>query len=460
MPTKTLLICSPSFALRGGVESIINDLCRELPHLGWNVVLGLGKGSRFNDVSKYRQTYPDLPIVEIDGTRGTRLSRVAALKTVIRKINPAIVLSARVYDTYAAVNELKTDNGSPRLAITIQSYEPHYFYDARSFRESVDLCVAAGNMIQAAATNWSGLPVDRVVSIPSVVRPPNRTTSPRRLGDQIRIGYVGRLDQSDKRILDLVPLIKHLERLGLAYHFRVVGDGPDRISLIEDIGSEIALGRVQFLGWKDHAHLYEHVYPELDCVVNFSPAEGVSVVGGEAMAHGVVPVFSEFIGIKTEGQYLNEINCLTFPVGDVDRAARNIQRLGTEPGLLTRLSREAAVRMHKGRYSFKDVMSAWAGSLDHCLEQSPRNGTMPDLGLPADGRLTRIGLPPATAQRVRDLMGRKYRHNDPGSEWPSGSGLMTEEAAKEVLQFGRSHEKKNEVRNRSDFIPSLSLGCL
>jgi glycosyltransferase involved in cell wall biosynthesis len=443
MPKKTVLICSPSFALRGGVESIINDLCHELPHYGWTVVLGLGKGSRFNDVSRYSETYPDLPIVEIDGTQGTQPSRVAALKATIKKVKPDIVLSARIYDAYAAVNSLKRTAGVPRLAITIQGYEPPYFYDARLYRESIDLCVAAGNMIRAAAIDWSGLPDERVVSIPAVVRPPYETPLPRRLGDKLRIGYVGRLDQSDKRILDLIPFIKLLGKGGLKYSFRVVGDGAEKAELVENLKDEVARGEVVFDGWKEHAQLYRQVYPELDCVVNFSPAEGVSVVGGEAMAHGAVPVFSQFVGMKAEGQYIDGVNSLTFPVGDIALAAENIKRLVSEPGLLARLSSEAAFRMHKGRYSFKGVISAWAESFDRCLMQPSRIGERPRINVPADGRLTRMGLPPSFAQRIRHLVGRKQIHSDPGSEWPTGSGRATESECRDLMRFAFEHENSN-----------------
>src|SRR5258708_3246469 len=107
MPKNTVLICSPSYAVRGGVESIINDLSRELPKRGWNAVLGLGKGGHFNDVSRYRKAYHDLPIVEIDGTRGTQQARVDALKAIIRRVRPDIVLSARIYDVFPAVSSLK-----------------------------------------------------------------------------------------------------------------------------------------------------------------------------------------------------------------------------------------------------------------------------------------------------------------------------------------------------------------
>jgi len=440
MPKNTVLICSPSYAVRGGVESIINDLTRELPSRGWDAVLGLAKGSHFNDVSRYREAHRDLPIVEIDGTRGTRQARVDALKTIIRRVKPDIVLSARIYDVFPAVSSLKSTGKSPRLAITIQGYESQYFYDAHLYRDNLDLCVAAGNMISKAAVEWCGLPEERVVSIPGVVRPPFCEPTPRRLGEQLHIGYVGRLDQSDKRVLDLVSLVRFLDQTDLRYLFRVVGDGTEREVMCESLKDQIAQGRLVFEGWKNHTQLYEEVYPNLDCFVNFSPAEGVSVGGGEAMAHGVVPVVSQCIGIKTEQQYVEGVNSLTFPVGDIATASGNILRLWDEPGLLTRLSSEAARRMRDGRYSFSSVIDSWADAFDRCLAQPPRTGALPSVSPAKDGRLASMGFPPAVAQHLRNFVGRRHNHADPGGEWPTGSGLLTEDAATEIMRFAAEYE--------------------
>src|SRR2546430_2765947 len=141
MPSRRLLICSPSYAITGGVESAIEDLCHELPRRGWETLLALGGGSRFNNVSAYRKTYPDLPIIEVDGTKGTRQARLESLRRVFQEAQPDIVFSARVFDAYEVVASMKQRYGAPRLAIGIGGYEPRYFYDARLFKASVDLCV-------------------------------------------------------------------------------------------------------------------------------------------------------------------------------------------------------------------------------------------------------------------------------------------------------------------------------
>jgi glycosyltransferase involved in cell wall biosynthesis len=434
-----LLICSPSLAIYGGVESIVADLCRHLPAFGWGVVLGLGKGGRFNDVERYREVYPDLPMVEIEGARGTRQGRLEGLLKAIRAVNPDVVLIARVFDAYQVVSALKRKRGVPRLAVTIQAYEPQYLFDARLYQRHIDLCVTSGEMLRRASVEWAGLPEERVVSVPGGVRAPEAPVSPRESGDVLRLGYVGRLDPGQKRIGDLVALLEIFERWSLRYRMEIVGTGPAEAELQAQLARLVEAGRVSFHGWLAGRILYQKIYPELDCLVHFAHTEGVTIAPREAMAHGVVPVVSRFIGLAVEGQFVHELNALTFPVGNVEAAAACVRRLVEEPGLLGRLS-ENAMQSQRGRYSSEGATRAWAEAFDRCLGQPVRTGDLPPVPFQPDGRLTRAGIPPWLAQRLRDLLGRRHDHTDPGSEWPTGSGLMTREAADSIRRFGECLE--------------------
>ncbi|GAG06075.1 unnamed protein product, partial [marine sediment metagenome] len=161
------------------METIIDNLCREMPAYGWEMVLGLGKGAVHNRVEEFQEAHPGLPIVEIDGTKGTRRGRLSALEEVIRRSDPDIVLSARIFDAYEATASLKLRYGRPRLAVTVRSYEPHYLYDARKYRDQIDLCVTSGRLLAEACVRWSGIERERVTSIPGGVRMPRVKVLPR-----------------------------------------------------------------------------------------------------------------------------------------------------------------------------------------------------------------------------------------------------------------------------------------
>jgi glycosyltransferase involved in cell wall biosynthesis len=403
--------------------------------------LALGKGSRFNKVDAYRVEYADLPIIEIDGTKGTRQSRLESLMRIIREVQPDVVFSARIFDVYEAAALSKQRYNAPRLAIGIRAYEPQYLYDARCYRDQIDLCLTSGKLIAAACREWSKLDADRVDDIPGGISPPITSIKPRSPGRILKIGYVGRLEVEQKRIFDLVPFLQGLDSAHVSYTLDIVGSGPAEAELIQKLTPWIVSGRVKFHGWQVHDSLYTRFFPKIDCLVHFAYTEGVTIAPREAMVHGVVPVISRFIGLKTEGQFIHEMNALTFPVGDITTAIASIRRLITEPGLMERLSK-MAINSQSGKYTFSGAMDAWADAFNRCLERPLVRGSIPKLNIPPDGRLARIGLSPWLAQRMRDLAGVRYIHEDPGSEWPTNSGLLTKEAAESIMRFAQEYELK------------------
>src|SRR6266403_608647 len=443
-----LLICSPSGAIVGGVETIVNDLCRELPKRGWEAILALGNGTRFNNVDAYRSAYPDLPIIEIDGTKGSRQARFESLAGLVEHMRPDVVLSARIFDAYEVVTEYKRYQPNLRLAITIQAYEPHYLYDARKYRGSIDSCVTSGELIRNACIQWADLAEDRVVSIPGGVSLPTIPVSPRRPRSPIRIGYVGRLDQEQKRILDFEPFLIELDQKSINYTIDVIGTGPCEMELSQKLAGWVANGRAKFHGWQSKERLYREIFPNMDCFIHFAHTEGITIAPREAMAHGVVPVISEFTGIHAEQHFVHEKNSLLFPVSDMKSAAAGISRLISEEGLLQRLSQNA-LASQRDKYTFSGSFDAWAEAFDRCVNEPAMMGPVPKLNYAPDGRLTRLGLSPRIAQRVRDVLGRRHIHEDSGSEWPTGSGLMDSLAAEEILRFARDNESRAR-RIRSD----------
>lgn len=436
-----LLICNTSRNLRGGVENIVADLCRNLPRYDIDPLVALTKGMNFNDPERYRQAFSDLPTLDIDGTGGTRQARIEGLLKVLRYTRPDIVLIARVADAYEAMRYLKIRGEAPRLAVTVQAYEPHYIYDTRLYGGFLDLCVTSGNLIRKAIIQWSGLPSERVVSIPGGVRLPVEQMVPRQPKTPIRIGYVGRLDPNQKRIMDLVPFVRALAAAGISYTLDVVGSGPADEQLRTALHEEIEVGCVQFYGWQDQHTLYTEIYPKLDILVHFAHTEGITIAPREAMAHGVVPIVSEFIGLHAESQFIHETNALIFPVGDITKAVANVRRLFNESNLLTRLSANA-MHSQTGSYTYDGAIAAWAEAFHTCLEQPPRLRGMNVPHFRPDGRLTRLGISPWFAQRLRNLFGMHYLHTDGGGEWPTGSGLMTSSEEQEIMRLVPELDKR------------------
>jgi glycosyltransferase involved in cell wall biosynthesis len=414
-----LFIATPSYSLGGGVERILEALARHLPSRGFEVVVGLAKGARFHDPERFRRAFPEMRTVDIDGTSGTAYGRRRALRRAIVNADPDVVLNARLFDVYPVCAELKLAGHRLRLATTVQAYETDFLVDLARYGDFVDCAVTSGELIARAVRRFTS--VGEVTSIPGGVAPPRRYRAPQE--GPLRIGYVGRLEQLQKRILDLPLLAAELERRNVPFTVRVAGGG----SLADELRARMP--RMQFDGWVSVEELYERIYPELDLFVHFAEWEGLTIAPREAMVHGVVPVVSRFTGAE---DFADGLNALTFPVGDVRAAADCIERLHRDRALLEGLSAAARASQH-GIRSEQGAIDAWAVALSGTLNRPSRTGTSLPAAPADDGLLTRLRVPDRVAEAVRRV--RRREHADPGSEWPHWSGRHDAALERAILDF-------------------------
>jgi len=421
---KRLLVCTPTHATQGGVERILEALAAGLPSRGYEVVFALAKGVRFHDAAKYRAAFPSVHGIDVDGTSGTVYGRQRALRRVMTGADPDVVLIARMFDAYPVAAALKRRGHRLRLALTVQAYEKEYFPDLRAYADWLDVCVTSGNLIASAVERFTSLPRERIRSIPGGVASPLRVVE-HDDARPLRIGYVGRLEQMQKRALDLASFADELQRRGIAFTLDIAGDGSAASEL------RARLPQARFHGWMAQDDLYARVYPELDVLVHFAEWEGITIAPREAMAHGIVPVVSRFIGSEAEREFVDGENALTFPVGDVAAAADAIARLDRDRALLRRLS-AAARASQSGIRSHEGALDAWAEAFDFALAAPQRRGSkLPPV--PRDrGRLA--ALPGALTEPIRRL--RRVPHADPGGEWPHWSGDADDALFEELRRFG------------------------
>jgi glycosyltransferase involved in cell wall biosynthesis len=439
----TLLVCTPSHYLHGGVERIIEALGAGLPQYGFRLVVGLARGERFHDPARFRKEYPALECVEIDGRSGTRLGRVRGVRRVLEKLRPDIVLIARMFDAYDAVVECKAAGMPLRLAVTVDAYEPEYIHDLSVHGDWVDLCRTCGRLLAQAVEHFTPLPPERIVSIPGGIRPATRFVE--YCDDKpLRLGYVGRLAQTQKRIFDLVDTLAGLTAARVPFTCQIAGSGPEEEELRRRLREQGLEAQIVYHGWKTVEQLYQEVYPQLDVLLHFSAWEGVTIAPREAMVHGVVPVVSRFTGCLSEGLFVHEHNALTFAVGNVGEAIAAVQSLHQDRSLLRRLA-AAAMKTEEDNGSESGALRSWAEAFQRMMAQPVRRGSSrPHISRPPNGRLERWGFPPTWSETLRGFLGRKSLHTQPGSEWPHCSGSMSEMQSLEITFFAERQEKELE----------------
>ncbi len=110
----------------------------------------------------------------------------------------------------------------------------------------------------------------------------------------IRLAYVGRLEEDQKRVSRLPGLFRELMRLECDFEVTLVGDGPERKALEEAVnlkGIDLA-GRVSFTGSVGRERINE-IWRDNDVCLLVSAYEGLPLTLLESMAAGVCPVVME-----------------------------------------------------------------------------------------------------------------------------------------------------------------------
>ncbi|GHC05648.1 hypothetical protein GCM10010080_19390 [Thermomonas carbonis] len=402
----------------GGVETWLDRTCSYLATRGFEPVVGLARGLANNNPARYRQQHPDLDTIEVDGRGLNRDGRVRALMRGIRKVRPAIVLPLGVVDANAAVVRCKLDGDDVRLLAHAQGNLPPMLADLRLYRDWFDRVVCPGRLTRRMLVEWGGFAPERVEHIPNGADAPIVERLPRRNDGVLRLGYVGRLSQPDKRVLDLVPLCHELIRLRVPFELDVAGDGPARTELaagLAEFGS-----RVRMLGPKDQQTLYREIFPTLDVLMMTSASEAFGIVLVEAMMHGVVPVSSRYHGFHSEGLVLEGETGLAFEVGDMAGAARAVQDLHAKPDRLQALA--ARARLHGAGYTWERSLSQWEASLRTVAEEPVLHATTHPIAMSAgeSGRLERLGVSTGMVDRLRRLRRAVLGPAVPagGEEWP------------------------------------------
>jgi glycosyltransferase involved in cell wall biosynthesis len=380
-----------------------------------------------------------------------REGRIRSITRCIAKVKPDIFVPVSVVDAYDAVSRVKFNGGDVRHVMAIHGNTPALIADMARYKEFADLVVCPGALTSRLAVEWAGVPAERVRHIPNGGMLPMSKHISRKPGDPIRLGYVGRLVNKDKRVLDMIALCRRLQELGVTFSLDIVGTGEAREELEKGLQEVLDSTHVHFHGQMSLEEIYRDIYPRLDCLLLFSPAEafGISIV--EGMMHGVVPVSSRFIGHGAEGILVDEETALLFDVGDTSSAAECVQILASDTALWKRLSLQAQNRVSND-YTWERSHDEWVDALEHVLEMPPCVGKdLPNKHHAPAGTLDRLGIPAGITDAARRL--RRYCFGVPsamigGEEWP----LINKDYEPELLKKIELRSKQLDSEARAELL--------
>ncbi len=410
----SILFIAASSGGFGGVETWVARCARFLKDHQWPVRLAMLRGGASTDPDDFRQHHPGLVDFEIDGRGLTREGRVRATAALIRKEKPSIVIPLSTFDAIEATCREKRRSRSLHLVGHAQGNLSPQLADSRQYADWWDAIVCPGRLTRNWLVEHGNMSGDLVHHVPNGADPPVATRS--RDAGQLRIGYVGRLTQEDKRADDLPRIIQSANNLGLNASWVIVGDGPQASSIRDQVQGQT---NVVMHGAMSPEQVYSSIYPNLDVLLLTSESEAFGIVIVEAMRHGVVPVVSRYLGWSSERLVVEDSCGLSFPVGDHEAAAKCLKRLADERLLLERFSN--AAKQRGDYFTWQRCLSAWESILEAVADKPSHIGNgIPEIPRRNSGRLDRLPVPVATVECFRAVRRRiaPLASTSNGEGWP------------------------------------------
>jgi len=183
----------------------------------------------------------------------------------------------------------------------------------------------------------------------------------------LRVAYVGRLAEEQKRILELAHAFCKMVRDIPGTEAVIYGDGPERDSVEQILAAEGGGLAVRLGGLIDSNRMQEAMLA-CDVMVLLSDYEGLPIALMEAMACGCVPVC---LRMRSGIPELVEDGVTGLLVDDrQDGFVTAIRRLREDPDLWERLSQAARTRIQQEHSSEAGALK-WAGLLHELHRETP-----------------------------------------------------------------------------------------
>ncbi len=413
-----VLVLAPSAYLLGGVQDWLVNLVPGLREGGLAVTVAVPDGDHHRH-GPYDRAYPALAAEPIANPSGSGEGRIRAIAGLLERLDPELVLGVNLVDLYPAAQRARRQGRfHGRVVMTLHALQAEYFDDLRRHGAGIDAVIATNRLACRLASGLGGIDPARVLYAPYGVPVPPWQGPDGDPATCLKLAWVGRLEQAQKRVHDLPPLLAELESLGLAVQLSIAGDGEERPALERSLAPRIAAGTVRLLGHVDQQRLAAEIYGHHHALVITSAWETGPIVAWQAMASGMAVVSSRYVGSGLEGALEHDATALLFPCGDGAAAAAQLARL-RRGDLLERLSR-AGHALVAGRYSEAASLAAWRRALEQVMALPPLVPGPEPSPAPA-GRLDRW-LGHRRGEDLRRLLGQRFRHGSPGSEWPHSAG--------------------------------------
>ena len=320
----------------GGAQTFLVELSQALIQKDWRVSIITEPGPETSIVRALAQAGAE---VRFDLWRTAHLpeERGSRLASWVNSEEPDIyVVSISPDAGWLALPTLK----SSICTVSIAHNDVEAFYAPLAhYKPLIDCAVGVSQEIQRKIISLAGMPAERAQHIPYGVPSLTAEEITQRLepsaNGTLRIGYVGRLTQEQKRVMEFVPLTQALSQKGVKFELDLIGDGIDRGRLEEAFEQSAPDAPVKFWGWLAPDEVRNRLL-NLDVFILISDYEGLPVALLEAMGHGLAPVVTGIASGNTQLVHDGQ-NGFIVATGDIAAFANRLEILGRNFPLLQKM---------------------------------------------------------------------------------------------------------------------------
>jgi len=354
-------------SLIGGGHTYLPKLARGLIQAGHEVHL----------VTKDTPDHKILPLLQACGIiihshiwSKRLLPENAAIKLAawVNQLNPEIY----IISTSPDVGWLALPLLHPHIAtLSIAHTDSDTYYDpVLHYQHFLTAAVGVSNEICANFITKCGLKENQVCWIPYGVQVADAISKDAN-ENLLELIYVGRIEEQQKRISDLVCVIKELERRKIPFVIKIIGDGPELPKLKTQLSELITINKVQLFGWVDESKVIEMLRSSVVFVLT-SAYEGFCIALVEAMANGCCPVVTNLPSGNSQ-LIQHGHNGFLIDTGNVDGFANQLEWIFKNPHQLPMLRKNALEEGKK--YSTGNMVLKYEAFFNASIllaEQQPR----------------------------------------------------------------------------------------
>jgi glycosyltransferase involved in cell wall biosynthesis len=292
----------------------------------------------------------------VDPTEATAL-QAEAVANAIRDLGADVVLPNYGSLAFAAAQHERARSCGRTRVVAVAHTNDDVYRGMLASHESWDAAVAVSEACAAWLAPLAGeRPMRTIVYGVPLGRAPRGS-----MPGPLRLAYVGRVVEKQKRVGDLLVLMTELERLGVAYEFDVVGDGDalrgwQRRLSESNIRSAVRVHGPRELGW------VQRFWARIDVNVIVSDAEGTSIAMLESMAHGVIPCITA-VDAGATAIVRDGVNGIAVAVGDMKAMASRLAEIAADVGLRRSMGASAYRTIAENGLTVDACVDAWEACL-------------------------------------------------------------------------------------------------